>query len=59
MDTGVFFDAVEKPEDMPDIENDEPEQNPKVYKLKVKLSKIYQKRAVIRNKKVKFPSIKF
>lgn len=50
----MFFDAAENPEDMPDIENDEPEMNPKVAKLKLKLSKIYQKRAVVRNKKVCF-----
>ncbi|GFY70900.1 junction-mediating and -regulatory protein [Trichonephila inaurata madagascariensis] len=51
LETGVFFDAVETPEDMLEDYNEIPEQNPKVAKLKQKLNKIYQKRAVIRNKK--------
>lgn len=51
LDTGVFFDAVETPEDMLEDYNEIPEQNPKMSKLKQKLNHIYQRRAVIRNKK--------
>ncbi|GIZ03742.1 junction-mediating and -regulatory protein [Caerostris extrusa] len=51
LETGVFFDAAENPEDMPEEFNDVPEQNPKISKLKQKLCNIYRKRAVIRNKK--------
>ncbi|GFT79655.1 junction-mediating and -regulatory protein [Nephila pilipes] len=51
LETGVFFDAVETPEDMLEDYNEIPEQNPKMYKLKQKLNNIYRKRAVIRNKK--------
>ncbi|GBN74213.1 hypothetical protein AVEN_75190-1, partial [Araneus ventricosus] len=51
LETGIFFDAAETPEDMPEELNDIPEQNPKIAKLKQKLCKIYQKRAAIRNKR--------
>ncbi|KAF8794680.1 Junction-mediating and -regulatory protein like [Argiope bruennichi] len=51
LETGLFFDAAETPEDMPEELNDVPEQNPKIAKLKQKLCKIYQKRAAIRNKR--------
>ncbi|KFM69708.1 Junction-mediating and -regulatory protein, partial [Stegodyphus mimosarum] len=49
VEIGVFFDAVENPEDLPDTENSSPEQNPKISKLKEKLNRIYRKRANIRN----------